>query len=90
MFGAFGGSLAKSSVIFVSQAGLASSERLGLAKHLLPVMNTRKIGKHSMVLNSATPRMKINPETYEVYADGRLLTSEPLKLASMAQRYFMY
>ncbi len=71
-------------------SGLEKSEMLGLAKKLLPVTNTRKIGKHSMVLNSATPRMEINPETYEVRADGRLLTCEPAKVLPMAQRYFMY
>jgi len=53
-------------------------------------MNTRKIGKHSMALNSATPRMEINPETYEVRADGRLLTCEPARVLPMAQLYFMY
>jgi urease subunit alpha len=77
-------------VTFVSQAGLAKSERLGLAKKLLPVMNTRKIGKRSMILNSATPRMEISPETYEVRADGQLLTCQPAKVLPMAQRYFMY
>ena len=90
MFGAFGGSLTESSVTFVSQAALAKSERLGLARKLLPVMNTRKIGKHSMILNGATPHMEVNPETYEVRADGRLLTCEPAKVLPMAQRYFMY
>ena len=90
MFGAFGRSLTESSVTFVSQAALEKSEMLGLAKKLLPVTNTRKIGKHSMVLNSATPRMEVNPETYEVRADGRLLTCEPAQVLPMAQLYFMY
>jgi urease subunit alpha len=90
MFGAFGRSLTESSVVFVSQAAMDKTEVLGLAKKLLPVMNTRKIGKRSMILNSATPRMEINPETYEVRADGRLLTCEPAKLLPLAQRYFMY
>ena len=90
MFGAFGRALTESSVTFVSQAALKRSETLGLAKKLLPVTNTRKIGKHSMMLNSATPRMEVNPETYEVRADGRLLTCEPAKVLPMAQRYFMY
>jgi urease subunit alpha len=90
MFGAFGRCLTESSVTFVSQAGLKKSEMLGLAKKLLPVSNTRKIGKHSMILNSATPHMEVNPETYEVRADGRLLTCEPAKVLPMAQRYFMY
>jgi urease subunit alpha len=90
MFGAFGSALGESCITFVSQAGLKNAERLGLSKQVLPVMNTRKIGKHSMILNSATPRMEVNPETYEVRADGRLLTCEPAKILSMAQRYFMY
>jgi urease subunit alpha len=90
MFGAFGRSLTESSVTFVSQAVLERGDMLGLAKKLLPVTNTRKIGKHSMVLNSATPRMEVNPETYEVRADGRLLTCEPAQVLPMAQLYFMY
>jgi urease subunit alpha len=90
MFGAFGRSLTQSSVTFVSKAGLERSTMLGLAKKLLPVTDTRRIGKHSMVLNCATPRMEVNPETYEVRADGRLLTCEPAQVLSMAQLYFMY
>jgi urease subunit alpha len=90
MFGAFGRALTESSVTFVSQASLARTETLGLEKKLLPVTNTRNIGKHSMILNGATPHMEINSETYEVRADGRLLTCEPAKVLAMAQRYFMY
>jgi urease subunit alpha len=90
MFGAFGRAMTESSVTFVSQALLERGDILGLAKKLLPVKNTRKIGKHSMMLNSATPRMEVNPETYEVRADGRLLTCEPAKVLPMAQRYFLY
>jgi urease subunit alpha len=90
MFGAFGGCMIESSVTFVSQAVMENSVTLGLAKKLLPVMNTRKIGKHSMILNSATPHMEVDPETYEVRADGRLLTCEPAKVLPMAQRYFLY
>jgi urease subunit alpha len=90
MFGAFGRALTESSVTFVSQAALARTEALGLAKKLLPVANTRNIGKHSMILNGATPRMEVDPETYEVRADGRFLTCEPAKVLPMAQRYFMY
>ncbi len=90
MFGAFGRSMTESSVIFVSQAGLAKSKGLGVAKKLIAVTNTRNIGKRSMMLNSATPRMEVNPETYEVRANGRLLTCEPAKVLPMAQRYFMY
>src|SRR5260370_27873830 len=90
MFGAFGRSLTESSVTFVSQAGLQNCKELGLAKRLLPVKNTRKIGKRSMILNSATPHMEVDPETYEVRADGRLLTCEPARVLPLAQRYFMY
>jgi urease subunit alpha len=90
MFGAFGRAMTESSVTFVSQAGLEKSEKVGLSKKLLPVSNTRKIGKSSMMLNDATPRMEVNPETYEVRADGQLLTCEPAKMLPMAQRYFLY
>src|ERR1700758_2126028 len=90
MFGAFGRSLTRSSVTFVSEASLVRNQVLGLAKRLLPVSNTRKIGKHSMILNNATPHMEVDPETYEVRADGRLLTCEPAKVLPMTQRYFMY
>ena len=90
MFGAFGRSLTESSVTFVSRALLQKEEALGLAKKLLPVSNTRKIGKRSMILNNATPHMEVNPETYEVRADGRLLTCEPARVLPMAQRYFLY
>jgi urease subunit alpha len=90
MFGAFGRAMTESSVTFVSQALGQRGESLGLAKKLLPVSNTRKIGKHSMMLNDATPRMEVDPETYEVRADGRLLTCEPAKVLALAQRYFLY
>jgi len=90
MFGAFGRAMTESSVTFVSQALVQKGESLGLGKKLLPVSNTRKIGKRSMMLNDATPRMEVDPETYEVRADGRLLTCEPAKVLALAQRYFLY
>jgi len=90
MFGAFGRAVTESSVTFVSPALIAKGETYGAAKRLLPVSNTRKIGKHSMILNSATPHMEVDPETYEVRADGRLLTCEPVMVVPMAQRYFLY
>jgi urease subunit alpha len=91
MFGAFGRALTESSVTFVSQAAVEKCEMLfGLSKKLLPVSNTRKIGKQSMVLNSALPCIEVHPETYEVRADGRLLTCEPARVLPMSQRYFMY
>ena len=90
MFGAFGRSLTESSVTFVSQAFLDKGETHGVSKRLLPVSNTRRIGKKSMVLNNATPRMEVNPETYEVRADGELLVCEPASILPMAQRYFLF
>ena len=75
---------------FVSQASLEKTRELGLAKQLLPVSNTRKIGKHSMILNNAVPHMEVDPETYEVRADGRLLTCPPATMLPMCRRYFMY
>lgn len=90
MFGAFGRSPGRNSVAFVSQASLETTRQLGLAKQLLPVSNTRSIGKHSMILNDALPLMEVDPETYEVRADGRLLTCPPVNVVPMAQRYFMY
>ena len=90
MFGAFGPAMTESSVTFVSQALHQRGESLGLAKKLLPVINTRKIGKRSMILNGATPHMEVNPETYQVRADGRLLTCEPARVLALSQRYFLY
>jgi urease subunit alpha len=93
MFGAFGRALTASAVTFVSGAAAASdlAARLGLAKPLLPVQNTRGgISKKSMVLNDKTPRMDVDPETYEVRADGELLTCAPAEELAMAQRYFLF
>jgi urease subunit alpha len=92
MFGAFGKMRTNSSVTFVSQAAvdLGLRERLGVAKQLLPVRNTRTISKASMVLNDLTPHIEVDPETYEVRADGELLTCEPATVLPMAQRYFLF
>jgi len=90
MFGAYGRLVTESSVTFVSQAGLETCRALGLAKQLVPIANTRRIGKESMILNGATPHMEVHPETYEVRADGRLLTCEPASVLPLAQRYFLY
>lgn len=93
MFGAYGKALTNSSVTFVSKASLDAGlrERLGVDKELVAVENTRGgIGKHSMVLNSATPHVEVDPETYEVRADGELLTCEPATVLPMAQRYFLF
>jgi len=93
MFGAYGGAAAASSVTFVSKAALdAGLQRtLGVAKGMVAVENTRDgIGKRSMVLNDATPHVEVDPETYEVRADGELLTCEPATVLPMAQRYFLF
>jgi urease subunit alpha len=93
MFGAYGKAVAATSVTFVSEAaksgGLAN--RLGLDKELVAVKNTRGgIGKKSMIHNDATPDISVDPETYEVHADGELLTCAPAKELPMAQRYFLF
>ncbi|GAA6200495.1 urease subunit alpha [Aquicoccus sp. SU-CL01552] len=92
MFGAYGRSVENSAVTFVSDAALASGigARLGLAKDTVAVRGTRDIGKSDMKLNDATPRIEVNPETYEVRADGELLTCQPAEVLPMAQRYFMF
>ncbi len=93
MFGAFGKALTASSVTFVSQAAIDEglAKALGVDKALLPVMNTRGgISKASMIHNWATPHVEVDPETYEVRADGELLTCEPAEVLPMAQRYFLF
>ncbi|WP_411909474.1 urease subunit alpha [Mesorhizobium sp. B263B1A] len=93
MFGAYGKARTNSSVTFVSKAALESGlhGRLGVDKQFAAVENTRGgIGKHSMVLNDATPHIEVDPETYEVRADGELLTCEPATVLPMAQRYFLF
>src|SRR6195952_3643343 len=93
MFGAFGKSLTNSSVTFVSQASLDAGiqNRLGVAKQLLAVKNTRGgISKASMIHNDLTPHIEVDPEPYEVRADGELLTCEPATVLPMAQRYFLF
>ncbi|MBO9099222.1 MULTISPECIES: urease subunit alpha [Rhizobium] len=93
MFGAFGKSLTNSSVTFVSQASLDAGlqDRLGVAKKLVAVKNTRGgISKASMIHNDLLPHIEVDPETYEVRADGELLTCEPATVLPMAQRYFLF
>lgn len=92
MFGAYGRSLEHSSVTFVSGAAQASGirARLGLAKQTLAVTNTRNIGKKDLILNDALPHIEVHPETYEVRADGVLLTCQPAESLPMAQRYFLF
>ena len=92
MFGAFGGSLTQSSVTFVSKAALESDvgRKLGLAKPLVAISGTRKLQKSDLPLNGYTPQIEVDPETYEVRADGQLLTCEPARVLPMAQRYFLF
>ncbi len=92
MFGAFGGALAKSSLTFVSQAGLQAGikERFGLVKPLSAVRGIRGLGKRHMIHNDYAPAMEVNAQTYEVRADGQLLTCEPATSLPMTQRYFLF
>ena len=92
MFGALGGALSRSAVTFVPQAAQEDGlrDRLGLMKDTLAVKNTRGIGKADMIHNSATPKIEVHPETYEVRADGELLICEPASELPLAQRYFLY
>jgi len=92
MFGAFGRSVERSAVVFVSAAAQADGVRgtYGLAKETLAVQGTRGIGKSDMIHNSATPQIEVNPETYEVRADGELLICEPARELPLAQRYFLF
>jgi len=92
MFGAMGRAVERSGVNFVSQAAIDAGlrEKLGLARELAPVKTTRGIGKSDLKLNDATPEIEVHPETYEVRADGELLTCQPAESLPMAQRYFMF
>jgi urease subunit alpha len=92
MFAAFGKALPHSRVTFVSKAAMSAGigARLGLESHLIAVENTRTVSKKDMVLNNLTPKIEVDPETYEVEADGVLLTCEPAEVLPMAQRYFLF
>ena len=92
MFATRGGALARTSLTFVSQmaadAGIA--ERYGLAKRIVPVRNCRNVTKADMIHNAWRPSISVDPETYDVIADGQLLTCEPATVLPMAQRYFLF
>jgi len=93
MFGAFGRARTASSVVFSSKAAVSAGlrKKLGIQKELVAVQNTRgKISKKSMIHNDATPEIEVDPETYEVRADGELLTCAPAEVLPMAQRYFLF
>ena len=92
MFGAYGKAVTNSAVTFVSKAAIEDglAHRLEVDKQLLAVDNTRQIGKKDLIHNDATPHVEVDPETYEVRADGELLTCEPATVVPMAQRYFLF
>jgi urease subunit alpha len=92
MFGSYGGAIAHTSLTFVSKAALKRNipEKLDLQKKAVAVSGIRKLTKRDMKLNDAMPHMEVNPETYEVRADGELLTCEPSTVLPMAQRYFLF
>lgn len=92
MFASFGGAIARTSLTFVSQAGLAAGigERFGLQKTLSAVHGIRSVKKQHMIHNDLAPRMEVDAQTYAVRADGQLLTCEPAKSLPMAQRYFLF
>jgi urease subunit alpha len=92
MFGAFGPAIAATSLTFVSQAALAAGvpRSLGLRRQAVAVKGTRRIGKSDMVLNDYAPVMEVDSQTYEVRADGMLLTCEPAEVLPLAQRYYLF
>ena len=92
MFGAYGRAVEHAAVTFVSVAAQDNGirGRLGLAKQTVAVQNTRGIGKSDLKLNTALPQIEVHPETYEVRADGELLTCQPADVVPMAQRYFLF
>ncbi len=92
MFGAFGAAVAATSLTFVSRAALEAGlpQRLGLRKRTVAVEGCRTLTKAEMVHNAATPDIEVDPETYEVRADGELLTCEPARVLPLAQRYFLF
>ena len=91
MFASFGQSLIKSSFTFLSKNSIDQNipNKLGLQKKCIAVENTRNINKSHLKLNSKLPNISVDPQTYEVFSDGELLTCEPLDEVPMAQRYFL-
>jgi urease subunit alpha len=90
MFGSYGAALPSCSVHFVSQAGIDAGALAGLPRPLAAVRGCRNVGKKDLVLNGALPKIEVNPDTYEVRADGDLLTCEPADRLPLAQRYFLF
>jgi urease subunit alpha len=92
MFGSYGGAIAPTSLTFMSKTAIKKDipEKLGLQRKVVAVSGIRKLKKQDLKLNDALPRMEVDPETYEVRADGELLTCEPATVLPMAQRYFLF
>ena len=92
MFGSFGVAVEKTAVTFVSQAGIDNNiaEKYGLKKELLPVVDCRTVGKKDMVHNEKVPNIEVDPESYEVTVDGKVITCEPLEEVPLGQRYFLF
>src|SRR5688572_29618238 len=90
MFGAYGAALDACSVHFVSRQGLEAGALAGIGRRLVAIGGCRSLGKRDLVLNSALPRIEVDADTYEVRADGQLLTCEPADVLPLAQRYFLF
>ncbi len=92
MFGAFGGALGATCMTFISQQAqqAGEQEKLGLRRLIGVVRDTRRIRKQDMIHNDYQPKIEVDPQTYEVRADGQLLTCEPAAALPMAQRYFLF
>ena len=90
MFGGYGGALESCSVHFVSQAGIDRSSLRGLSRNAVAVRNCRRIGKRDLLMNDALPKITVNADTYEVRADGELMTCQPAEVLPLAQRYFLF
>jgi urease subunit alpha len=92
MFGSFGRAIASTGLAFVSKAALDAGvpRKIGLGKRAVAVEKCRQIGKRDMIHNAAMPKLEVDPETYEVRADGELLTCEPARVLPLAQRYFLF
>jgi urease subunit alpha len=90
MFGGHGAALRSCSVHFVSRAGIESGSLAGLSRPLAAVRGCRTLGKRDLVLNDALPKIEVDPESYEVRADGELLRCDPADVLPMAQRYFLF
>ena len=91
MFGAYGNALSSGCLTFLSQAGLDNhiQDKLDLKRQCIAVKNTRNIGKGNMKMNTKLPKINVDPQTYEVFSDGELLTCEPADTLPLAQRYLL-